>query len=87
MNINGGLAIATDSNGLPVIAFINNSALNLYECSASDCSSGTRYVIDEGAGTSEVAMTLTSNDTRLIAYGGGHDGVGATLFLAVVGAP
>ena len=99
VNINGGLEIATDSNGLPVIAFINNSALNLYECSASDCSSGTRYVIDQGSlfggvnggrtgdgdytPSGEVAIALTSDDTRLIAYGASGD----SLYLAVLDAP
>jgi len=103
VNINGGLAIATDSNGLPVIAFINNSALNLYECSASDCSSGNRLVIDEGSlfggvnggrtgdgdytPSGEVAISLTSDDTRLIAYGVSVNAGGDSLYLAVVDGP
>ena len=103
VNINGGLAIATDSNGLPVITFINNGALNLYECSASDCSSGNRYVIDQGSlfggvnggrtgdgdytPSGEVAIALTSDDTRLIAYGASVNAGGDSLYLAVLDAP
>jgi hypothetical protein len=93
VNINGGLAIATDSNGLPVIAFINNTALNLFECTSSDCSSGTRYEIhafdaaNSFSPDGQISIALTSDDTRLIAYTGHQIAAsGKWMFLAIVGA-